>query len=244
MPTETVEQMVEDYWLGVVVDPEQLEAIRTDVRRHLKTVTKQSEGERRRQADRLSQLDAESRKLMQALYNDAIPMDLLKEEQARIARDKMAAQAVMDPLVAEFEQVTAALDEALDVIANAHVVYESGSPQVRRDLNLFLFERLFVVPDGIAGADLASPYVELLTDDLGERLAEAEAVAAIASDPGRVHSGAELSGLSAAPLATWVERPRGLLPVEIENPAHFREPGPNLNVLVGEREFEPPTFGL
>lgn len=238
---EKVEQMVEDYWQGVVVDPEQLEAIRIDVRRHLKTVTKQNEGERHRQAERLKQLDAESRKLMQALYNDAVPMDLLKEEQARIARDKSAAQIIMDSLVAEYEQVTSALDEALQVIANSHVIYESGSPLVRRDLNHFMFDRLFIVPDGVAGADLASPYVELLTDDLGQRLAQAEAIAVGSTELGRVPSVACVVTPSTPALATWLERPRGLLPAETENPANFRQPGSNLSVLVGLRGFEPPT---
>ncbi len=63
----------------LVIDPDQLDAIRSDVGRHLKSVTKQNEGERQRQSERLKQLDAESRKLMQALYNDSIPMDCSKK---------------------------------------------------------------------------------------------------------------------------------------------------------------------
>ncbi|MDQ3352871.1 MAG: hypothetical protein M3501_13015, partial [Actinomycetota bacterium] len=71
MPVDKVEQMVEDYWRGVVIDPDQLDAIRSDVGRHLKSVTKQNEGERQRQSERLKQLDAESRKLMAAESTEA-----------------------------------------------------------------------------------------------------------------------------------------------------------------------------
>jgi hypothetical protein len=41
------------------------------------------------------------------------------------------------------------------------------------------------------------------------------------------------------PIARWLERPRGALRAETENPARLREPGSNMRLLVGEAGFEP-----
>jgi hypothetical protein len=211
----TVEAMVDDYWRQVRVEPEQLEATRADVRQHIARMTRRHEGERKRQQTRLERLDAESRKLMQALYNHAVPMDVLREEQARIARDRAEAEVVLQTLTTEQAQLDAALDEALSFVASAHVVYAGGTEQVRRDLNHALFNRLYIVPDGVAGADLASPYVELLTDDLAERLVNDERV--VQGEPFVPSPPAREDGWD-GPIARWLERPRGALPAENREP--------------------------
>jgi hypothetical protein len=58
--------------------------IRADVRRHIARTT----AERQRQARRLKRLCAQSRRLLRAHYADAILLELLREEQARIIREK------------------------------------------------------------------------------------------------------------------------------------------------------------
>src|SRR5262249_32871542 len=141
-----------------------------------------------------------------------------------------------ETLTTERAQLEATLDEALALVASAHLVYATGSDQVRRDLNHALFSRLYIVPDGVAGADLASPFVELLTDDLAERLVNDEHL--VAGEP-FVPSPPVADDGWCGPIARWLERPRGALPAETENPARLREPGSNMTVLVGEAGFEP-----
>jgi hypothetical protein len=149
---ERIETMVEDYWEQGVIEPAEIEAIRHDVTEHLQDVTRNHEGERKHQN-----------------------------------------------------------------------------------------QRLYVVPDGIAGADLATPFAHLLTDDLEERLAVEAQVAAGEPLEAFIRSGFDRNELFPGPRAHRIERPRGLLPAETENRALDLAPGSNETVLVGLPGFEPGT---
>jgi site-specific DNA recombinase len=238
---DCIEEMVEDFWREVVIEPDELEAIRSDVTSHLHQVTKAHDGERKRQLKRLERLDGEGKKLLQALYADAIDLPTLREEQARISRERTDAQIVLEAVTSDAKLLFEALNEALMMLGEASGLYLGGSEAIRRELNHGLFKRLFVVPDGIGGADLATPYAHLLTDDLGERLTIEATTAAVGASEAIVHGGVDPIQPFGPPQARRFERPRGLLPAETENPALFSEPGSNMTLLVGLAGFEPAT---
>ena len=242
---DAIEEMVEDFWEQVVIEPEQLDGIRADVTKHLQQVTKHHEAERVRQQRRLTKLDAEGKKLMQAYLADAIELSMLRDEQARVARERNDARVILEAVASEYALLVESLDEALGKLDNASALYLAGTEAVRRELNHGLFKRLYVVPDGIAGADLNTPFAHLLTDDLGERLAvEAANADSDITEPTQViiPSAPGPMSLLGAPRAHRIERPRGPLPAETENLASEMEPGSNISVLVGEGGFEPPTL--
>ncbi len=238
---DAIEEMMEDYWREVRIAPEQLDQVRSDVKAHIARTTSQHEAERERQLDRLRQLQAQSKKLLQAHYADAIPLDLLREEQARIIREQAEAETVLESLATEQAALQAALQEALGFLDSASALYLGGTHAVRRELNQALFHKLWVVPDGIAGADLASPFAELLTDDLSERLEREGQLATEGRQAEIVSSGPAGRSGWRPPRAWRLERPRGLLPAETENTAPEAEPGSNVTVLVGKAGFEPAT---
>ncbi len=73
------------------------------------------DAERERQLNRLQRLETETKKLLRAHYADAIPLELLREEQARIIRDKAQVQVVLESLTTEQAALEAALNEAFAV---------------------------------------------------------------------------------------------------------------------------------
>ena len=100
------------------------------------------------------------------------------------------------------------------------------------------------MPDGIAGADLANPFAQLLTDDLSDRLErEAQTVGGTPTVEVVQSVAGTWEGWS-PPRAAWLERPRGLLPAETENPALGTEPGSNVMLLVEVTGLEPATSTL
>jgi site-specific DNA recombinase len=123
----------------------------------------------------LTRLDEQAEKLLQAHYNNAISMDLLKKEQTRIAVERAAAEAALADSRASREQVERNLHRALALLDNAHSQYANASGVVRRQLNQAIFARLWLVEDEIVGADLTLGYRRLLADDLAHEIAAEEA---------------------------------------------------------------------
>ena len=159
---DTVEARVEELWRSVVLPPD----VRTALRRAVLELAERTQAEQLEEAERLtarlSQLDSEREKLLRAHYADAIPLDLLKSEQARIARETQAAQAALGRLNGELGAVEKGLDTALALVADCHRLYVAAPPHIRRQLNQAVFERIFVEDEEIQGARLITPFGELL----------------------------------------------------------------------------------
>ena len=58
------------------------------------------------------------------------------------------------------------VEEVLLLCANAHRLYLSATPDVRRQLNQAVFARFWIVDDQVHGADLTEPFAQLLAPDL------------------------------------------------------------------------------
>lgn len=198
-------------------------------------------------------LENERRTLLKAHYAGAAPLTLLKEEQDRISKELAAAQRIVDTCSTEYETMLANLDTALALLADPYGAYLKSNDDQRRVLNQTLAEKLFLIDDRIVGADLAAPYVQLLDDNLEDRIAREQAavedatVVATASDPVsyEVLSGTEVDETARALLAQidWnrKERPLGALPVDLKNPrAYLRHRCSNKTLLAEGGGFEPP----
>lgn len=119
----------------------------------------------------LTRLDEQTEKLLRAHYNDAIPMDLLKKEQARIAVERAAAEKALADSHTSREQIERNLHQALALLDDAHGQYLSASSVGRRRMNQAIFARLWLVEDEIVGADFTRAYRRLLADDLAAAIA-------------------------------------------------------------------------
>jgi len=72
---------------------------------------------------------------MEAWYADAIPLDVVKSEQERITRELAGGQQIIDRCSTEIDAVMKVVEEALPLCVNAHRLYLSAPPDVRRQLN-------------------------------------------------------------------------------------------------------------
>lgn len=109
-------------------------------------------GDRTRLVTRQRQLLDERRKLLEAHYAGAIPLELLKTEQDRITAELDNIEQRLDTTELKFETVEQRLKQAYALIGNLHKAYLDASPRTRRLLNQALFER-FEIDDseGITG---------------------------------------------------------------------------------------------
>lgn len=90
-------------------------------------------------------------KLLHAYYADALSLDLLKTEQARVSKqlDLVEEQLATHTSTVAVQKHT--LSQALDLLENCHRLYEQASDHDRRILNQAIFERIWIYNDRVTG---------------------------------------------------------------------------------------------
>jgi site-specific DNA recombinase len=114
-----------------------------------------------RQRLRISQLDGERDKLLQAYYAGAIQLDQLKREQTRISQGLADAERVLKANESDLTETRVRLDQALDLVEDCQAAYRQADDSVRRLMNQTFFVRLLVDDDGVRG-ELAEPFSTLV----------------------------------------------------------------------------------
>src|SRR5436190_12655172 len=94
-----------------------------------------TERERKRQNRRLVRLTDERKKLLEAHYADAIPLDLLKSEQERLTRGIDNATARLKEVEGDFKIAEFNLQKALTLAGDCHAAYRDAPEPLRRQFN-------------------------------------------------------------------------------------------------------------
>jgi len=158
-----VEELVEDYWRTATLPERQREELRQVVVERLDREFPARAREVEQAQREILSLENQSEKLLQAHYQDAVPMELFKREQARIARQRAAAEERVSGHQLQREQIERNLNTCLQLLTNAQAVYSRQAPVERRKMNQSVFQRLYLQDDRIVGADLTPVYEQLLS---------------------------------------------------------------------------------
>lgn len=165
IPLDLVEARIEQKWRHVRLDPKYADVIQQAVHQELAGSRERNEKEATQATRRITTLTEERRKLLEAHYAGALPLDLLKEEQDRIAKALNDAEQRLTAAQIVFETIENTLKRCLAFLADCHTAYRDASPQVRRQLNQAVFER-FLVDDHGTEAEPTGPFSILLQPDL------------------------------------------------------------------------------
>jgi hypothetical protein len=109
---------------------------------------------------RIARLDAERLKLVQMAYADAIPLDLLKSEQQRIAVELDQAKQEAERAQDSGRDVMAVYEQARALMQRGAAAYKIAGPDARRTLTRAFLARIEVDTDH-ERATLASPWIEI-----------------------------------------------------------------------------------
>ncbi len=121
----------------------------------------QAEQEAARQRRRLDKLAGEREKLLYAYYAGAVPLELLKDEQGRLASETAQAERHLEQATTSIGDVQETLAKALDLLANCSRAYRTAPGHLRRQWNQALFERFLVLDDDLTETALAEPFATL-----------------------------------------------------------------------------------
>lgn len=89
-------------------------------------------------------LEHKRAKLLEAHYNDAIPLDLLKKEQAQITKELTAINNEIRQHDLTFEQISQNLTESLDLLDDCAAFYKGASDTIKRLMNQAIFEKIYI----------------------------------------------------------------------------------------------------
>src|SRR5439155_16189559 len=170
IPVADIEEAIEAYYETIQLGDEAVRQLHDELITAMRRHTSGAEKRARQQRKRITALEGERRKLLQAYTAGAIELELLKEDQARIMRQLADAGAALAATEVHWENIETNLKAALGLAVNFGAAYRRAAPQTRRHLNQAVFEAVYVDREGVNYTRLADPFSTLLAEDLMARL--------------------------------------------------------------------------
>jgi site-specific DNA recombinase len=159
---EEVERRIEEHYERIALDPDFRNQVEAMLVEELKSAKAGAEDELRDLGRERDKLERQRDKLMQAHYEGAIPVDLLKREQDRIASGLLEITGKLEASNLHFDVIEANLKAALDLTENCGLAYKTAPDHVRKMFNQAFFKRILVGSDTSVEAELAPPFDALL----------------------------------------------------------------------------------
>ena len=171
-------------------------ADRTQIEHYLHDELAQIEGDRakaiRSLTTRRTNIEDRRRRLLHAHYEGAIPLDLLKEEQAKLSTELNQIERQLTAYQADAAEVRQHLTQALDLLEDCHRLYTAAPAHLKKLLNQVFFQRVLVNPlvdeegrvilPGEGTSDAANAGGPVDTDAAGEETSSEDS-AALSADP-------------------------------------------------------------
>ena len=158
---QAVEAAVERHYATIQLDDLQRHRIRNAVAAHIDRVARIAAKETARAQAEVTRLDNEERKLLTAHYADKISEHIFAEEQARVRRERAAAEQLLNRHKINQETVASTLDLALQLTDNIQTAYLQADTTERRLLNQAFFEYIEVDSEEITASQLNPPFAQL-----------------------------------------------------------------------------------
>ena len=163
---DEVEARIVEHYKHIALDPEFRLTVEAMLVEELKTARADSAVERHDLKRQQEKLERQRNKLMQAHYEGAIPLELLKQEQDRIATGLLEISGKLDASNVHFDVIECNLQAALDLTVNCALAYKAAPDHIKRQFNQVFFKRILVNSDASLTPELAPPFDVLLGPEL------------------------------------------------------------------------------
>ncbi len=158
-----VEQAVARFYMGIELSNEDALRVRQRLKDHLQKQHRTLQRDAERAAKRLSGLEDQQLRLLQAHYAGAVPLDLLKREQDRLEADLRNARAAIAAAASKQADGERVIKLAVDIGANCGLAYLQAPENVRRDFNQAFFEKMYIRdPAEVADVEYTLPFRDVL----------------------------------------------------------------------------------
>ncbi len=144
---DKMEQLVADHYKTIQIPADIRKAMLGMLDEEFAALHASSETERHQLTVEKDRIQDQRRASLQAHYAGALPLDLLKEEQDRLARQLDLVTARLDALDSTYEEARTHLHECLALAGDCQTVYACGSDTTRRMANQAFFTRIYLDAD-------------------------------------------------------------------------------------------------
>ena len=145
---DEVDARIADLYHHIHITPEDRRAIEKYLRFELDHIYTRQHTHTQKLTTQARKLKTQQAKLLEAHYADAIPLDLLKTEQARLTRELDHITRELATLTADRERVEQHLTEALALLEHCHHLYTHPDtpPSLKKLLNTVFFTEILINP--------------------------------------------------------------------------------------------------
>ena len=145
---DDVDHAVADLYHHIRITPDERRAIDTRLRGELDRLYARQRTHTRTLTAHARALKARQATLLQAHYAEAVPLDLFKAEQARLARELDHTSRELAALTADRQAVDHRLEEALALLEHCHRLYTHPNtpPSLKKLLNTVFFTDILINP--------------------------------------------------------------------------------------------------
>ena len=148
--TAVLIDVVEDRMVELYQTIQLSAADRTQIEHYLHDELSQIEGDKakavRSLTTRRTNIEDRRRRLLHAHYEGAVPLDLLKEEQAELSTELSQIERQLTAYQADAAEVRQHLAQALDLLEDCHRLYSAAPAHLKKLLNQVFFQRVLVNP--------------------------------------------------------------------------------------------------
>ncbi len=141
---DTVEDKVEALYKTISLSTSDRQRIENAILEQITATSRDSIEHRKNLKLKKDQLERERQRLLQAHYADAIPLELLKTEQDRIAKTLATIETDLASLTDQDTTARANLAGLLELLESCHQTYKAVPGHLRRLLNLAIFEEILI----------------------------------------------------------------------------------------------------
>ena len=145
---DEVDARIADLYRHIRITPDERRAIDTRLRGELDRLYARQHAHTRTLTAHARTLKAQQAKLLEAHYADAVPLDLFKAEQTRLARELDHTSRELAALTADREHLEHRLEEALALLEHCHRLYTHPHtpPSLKKLLNTVFFTDILINP--------------------------------------------------------------------------------------------------
>jgi site-specific DNA recombinase len=147
MPVDLIEELIEEEYRTIALSPELRDSIEELILEDFDTLQETAADERRDLEAQRTVLTAQRQKLLDAHYAGAIPLDLLKTEQERIAAQLGHIGQQLTDADQNYEQARQMLADCLDLSRDCHMAYLQATDPTRRLFNQAFFSKIYIDED-------------------------------------------------------------------------------------------------
>ena len=183
IPAGMIEAEVEAFYRRLTLPGE----LAVDIGRQLEEQIADSQLDTGKQAKRartrLTKLEGERDRLLQAYLDEALELEQFKREQDRIAREIAEATRAIEGPRHQSDQLIEMLGIVLYLCQHLSVAYEAAPLELRRKLNRTLFRQIRVDHNGVQACRVQRVISSVLTEDVARRASRPQPDGRNANDP-------------------------------------------------------------